>query len=86
MRNWTNRVAMMSIDRLLLKAFMFIRLPAAIAFVLVLFNLGACTTAPTHKALASAVQAGQLPELVPVRRFVANIDAAGGYQLAPNGQ
>ncbi len=65
---------------------MFIRLPAVIAFVLVLFNLGACTTAPTHKALAIAVQAGQLPELVPVRRFVANVDAAGGYQLAPNGQ
>ncbi len=65
---------------------MFIRLPAAITFVLVLFNLGACTTAPTHKALATAEQAGQLPALVPVRRFVANIDAAGGYQLAPNGQ
>ena len=65
---------------------MFIRLSLALTFVLVLLNLGACTTAPIHKSLASANQTGQLPALVPVRRFVANIDAEGGYQLAPNGQ
>ena len=65
---------------------MFIRVSFALTFVLVLFALGACTTAPVQLAVASAEQSGQLPALVPVRRFVANIDAAGGYQLAPNGQ
>ncbi len=65
---------------------MFIRLLAMLTAALVLVNLGACTTSPVHKALATAEQSGQLPALVPVRRFVANIDAEGGYQLAPNGQ
>ena len=54
--------------------------------VLLLLGLGACSTAPTHQALSAAEQGGQLPVLLPVRRFVANIDASGGYELAPNGQ
>lgn len=48
--------------------------------------LQACTTTPRHPAVASAEAAGQLPPLIPVRRFVANIDFAGGYQLSPDGQ
>ena len=54
--------------------------------VLLLLGLGACSTAPTHQALSAAATSGQLPNLLPVRRFVANIDAEGGYQLAPDGQ
>jgi hypothetical protein len=48
--------------------------------------LPACTTVARHPALAVAQAAGELPPLLPVRRFVANIDAAGGYQLSPDGQ
>ncbi len=59
---------------------------AALGALLVVINLGACSSAPTHPALAGAEKSGTLPELLPVRRFVANIDAAGGYQLSPNGQ
>ncbi|MGB4117398.1 MAG: prolyl oligopeptidase family serine peptidase [Polaromonas sp.] len=62
------------------------RLWAALGVTLAFINLAACTSAPKHQALTSAAQNGTLPELIPVRRFVANIDAAGGYQLAPNGQ
>ena len=70
-----------------------IRLSAALAMVFALLGLGACTTALTHQGLATTAQSGPLPELtpelmpalVPVRRFVANVDAAGGYQLSPNG-
>ena len=63
-----------------------LRLVAVLGALVVLIGLGACTTAPTHTALAGAAQGGQLPPLLPVRRFVANIDAEGGYQLAPNGE
>ena len=45
-----------------------------------------CATAPTHPTLVAAQESGQLPPLVPVRRFVANIDHAGGYVLSPDGQ
>lgn len=55
---------------------------AAAALVL----LAGCANAPTHPALARAEQAGQLPPLVPVRRFVANIDFAAGYVLSPDGR
>ncbi len=51
----------------------------------VALSLGGCSTSPTHPALASAQQAGKLPPLVPVRRFVANIDFAAGYALSPDG-
>lgn len=61
---------------------------AALSAPVVFIGLGACTTAPTHNALAGAAQSGQLlpPPLVPVRRFVANIDAEGGCQIARNGE
>lgn len=48
--------------------------------------LQACTTTARHPAVAAAQASGQLPPLLPVRRFVANIDFAGGYQLSPDGQ
>lgn len=46
----------------------------------------ACSTAPTHPGLVSAQQNASLPALVPVRRFVANVDAFGGFVISPNGQ
>ena len=46
----------------------------------------ACSTAPTHPGLVSAQQNTSLPALVPVRRFVANVDAFGGFVISPNGQ
>lgn len=62
------------------------RIPAVIGTALVLFTLGACTTAPTHPALRAAQGNAELPPLVPVRRFVANIDFAAGFVLSPDGQ
>ena len=64
----------------------FLRIPAALGAALVLFTLGACTTAPTHSGLAAAQGSGELAPLVPVRRFVANIDFAAGFVLSPDGQ
>ncbi len=63
-----------------------IRLLAAFCTALFLLGLTACATPAVHSQLVNAAQSGQLPALVPVRRFVANIDAEGGYQLSPNGQ
>ena len=60
--------------------------------VVVLSVLGACSTMPGQEAVpgsTAAARAGgnaQLPPLLPTRRFVANIDAEGGYQLSPDGQ
>lgn len=64
----------------------FLRIPAALGAALVLFTLGACTTAPTHPGLRAAQGNAELPPLVPVRRFVANIDFAAGFVLSPDGQ
>jgi hypothetical protein len=47
-----------------------------------MLTLGGCATAPSHPAL----QSGSLPELLPVRRFVANVESTGGYLLSPDGQ
>lgn len=43
--------------------------------------LAACATAPTSPAL----QAAQLPKLIPVRNFVASPDYNGLYQISPDG-
>ena len=43
--------------------------------------LGACSMAPSHPALKSA----PLPELLPVRDFVANVDYNGRYRISPDG-
>ncbi|MEO8020762.1 prolyl oligopeptidase family serine peptidase [Polaromonas sp.] len=64
----------------------FSRIPAAVSAALVLLALAACTTAPTHSNLAAAQGSGELAPLVPVRRFVANIDFAAGFVLSPDGQ
>lgn len=53
--------------------------------VLAACALAGCATAPRHAALTQAESAGTLPPLVPMRRFVANIDFAGGYTLSPDG-
>lgn len=62
------------------------RISAPLGAVLVLLTTAACTTAPTQATLATAQQSGQLPPLVPVHRFVANIDSAGGFVLSPDGR
>ena len=53
---------------------------------LALVALGGCSTAPRHPALAKSEAAGTLPPLVPMRRFVANVDFAGGFWLSPDGR
>jgi hypothetical protein len=53
--------------------------------VLVLAALAGCASPPRHPALLQAEAAGTLPPLVPLRRFVANIDFAGGFSLSPDG-
>ncbi len=52
----------------------------------VVVALSACSTPPRHPVLAAAADGGQLPELLPVRRFVANVDYAGAHQLSPDGR
>lgn len=44
--------------------------------------LAGCTVVPTHPALRDA----DLPALVPVRDFVANRQASGGYRVSPDGR
>lgn len=44
--------------------------------------LAGCTASPTHPALRDAA----LPALVPVRDFVANRQASGGYRVSPDGR
>ncbi len=57
-----------------------------LAAALALGALTGCATAPVHPVLVAAQSVGTLPPLVPVRRFVANVDAEGGYQISPDGQ
>ncbi len=44
--------------------------------------LAGCASGPTHPALVGAA----LPELVPVRDFVASRQSTGGYRVSPDGQ
>lgn len=53
-----------------------------IAALAALVLLGGCTVAPTHPSLREAA----LPELVPVRDFVANRHSSGGYRVSPDGR
>jgi len=46
------------------------------------FMASGCAVSPKHPSLQEA----KLPELVPVRDFVANIDYNGGYSISPDGQ
>jgi dipeptidyl aminopeptidase/acylaminoacyl peptidase len=62
------------------------RLLAASSIAAIMLLGAACSTAPTHPNLVAAQQSAALPPLVPVRRFVANVDAIGGFVISPNGQ
>ncbi|AMM25591.1 S9 family peptidase [Variovorax sp. PAMC 28711] len=53
--------------------------PAALGLALL---LAGCASSPTHPSLAS----GALPELVPVRSFVASREATGAYRVSPDGR
>lgn len=57
-----------------------------LAASLTMLTLAACSTAPTDPALAQAQKSGDLPSLVPLRRFVANIDYVDGHSLSPDGK
>lgn len=50
--------------------------------VVVLICMGGCATAPSHPALQGAA----LPALIPVRDFVADRQATGGYAVSPDGK
>ena len=58
----------------------------AAACTAVLLLCTACSTTPTHPNLVAAQQSASLPPLVPARRFVANVDAVGGFVISPNGR
>lgn len=62
------------------------RLAAAIGVAAASVLGTACSTAPTHPNLVTAQQSLALAPLVPVRRFVANVDAVGGFVISPNGR
>lgn len=62
------------------------RLLAATGFAALAALGTACSTAPKHPSLVAAQQNASLPALLPVRRFVANVDAIGGFVISPNGQ
>ncbi|MDM0015427.1 S9 family peptidase [Variovorax sp. J22P168] len=61
------------------------RLLAGVVILLALLALGGCATAPTAPVLTQAQKAGDLPPLVPLRRFVANVDYLDGHSLSPDG-
>jgi dipeptidyl aminopeptidase/acylaminoacyl peptidase len=64
-----------------------VRTPLFLALIgMVVLALPACSTAPTHAGLSAAHSQGQLAPLLPVRRYVANTGATGGYVLSPNGE
>ncbi len=45
-------------------------------------SLGGCAITPTHPSLKTAA----LPELIPVRDFVADRESTGGYSVSPDGK
>lgn len=50
--------------------------------VVLMLSLFGCAIAPTHPSLTDAA----LPELIPVRNFVADRKSNGGYQVSPDGK
>ena len=48
--------------------------------------LAGCAIAPTQSTLVSAQATQSLAPLLPMRRFVANIERTGGFVLSPDGQ
>ena len=63
-----------------------VRCMAVVGIWVALLGLSACSTAPRHPALVNAERIGELPPLVPLRRFVANVDDVGGFVLSPDGE
>ena len=59
---------------------------ARVCLVLTALALAGCATAPSHPTLQAAQADASLAPLVPMRRFVANVDAHGGFALSPDGQ
>ena len=59
---------------------------ARVCLALTALALAGCATAPSHPALQAAQADASLAPLVPMRRFVANVDAHGGFALSPDGQ
>jgi dipeptidyl aminopeptidase/acylaminoacyl peptidase len=53
-----------------------------LVFVVTLTHLAGCAIAPTHPSLKAAA----LPELIPVRDFVADRESTGGYSVSPDGK
>jgi dipeptidyl aminopeptidase/acylaminoacyl peptidase len=53
-----------------------------IALAVMLTAITGCATGPTHPALVGI----NLPELIPVRDFVASLQSTGGYQVSPDGK
>ena len=62
------------------------RITTGLGAAMILLAMAGCATAPTHQVLSAAQSSGQLAPLLPVRRFVADIDFAGGFVLSPDGQ
>jgi dipeptidyl aminopeptidase/acylaminoacyl peptidase len=58
-----------------------VRIPLLLSLAVLAF-IGGCATAPSHPALADA----KLPALIPVRDFVADRQASGGYAVSPDGK
>ena len=48
--------------------------------------LSGCAVSPSHPGLKAAEVAGELPPLLPLRRFVANTERLGGFVLSPDGE
>lgn len=53
-----------------------------LAGLLALAMIGGCATTPSHPSLKGAA----LPELIPVRDFVADRQSTGGYSVSPDGK
>ena len=58
---------------------------AALAALLALAGALGCTTPSTHPELVRADARAERPPLLPVRRFVANVDWVGNFALSPDG-
>lgn len=58
----------------------------ALAALGLLLTVAGCATAPSHPAVQAAAREGRLPPLVPMRRFVADLDFADGHVVSPDGR
>ncbi len=63
----------------------FVRTAALVGGLVAALASSGCATPPSHPALIRAQAEGERPPLFPMRRFVANIDAVGGFALSPDG-